>query len=126
MPTTAPVAIDGSVAGRRTRRKISFLSAPMERAARRKRRSICSAPPTVLITTVKKAPRKVTKVMESSVVGQKMIAAGTQASGGMGRRISNGGKKMALAVRFTAMRRPKGMPMTIAAMKPHITRTKLR
>jgi hypothetical protein len=44
----------------------------------------------------------------------------------MGRRISKGGKKMALAVRLTAMSRPKGIPMTMAARKPHMTRTKLR
>jgi|GEM_PF-3892113 len=49
------------------------------------------APPTMFRTTVKKAPRKVTKIMDSSGVGQKMTEAGTQASGGMGRMISKMG-----------------------------------
>ena len=47
-----------------------------------------------LITIVKNAPRKVTKAIDSSCVGQKMIAAGTQASGGIGRNTSNTGKLM--------------------------------
>ena len=46
------------------------------------------------MTMVKKAPRKVTNAIDISLVGQKMSEAGTQASGGIGRRISNGGKKM--------------------------------
>ena len=49
------------------------------------------APPTMFSTTVKKAPRKVTNIMDNSVVGQKMTAMGTQASGGMGRMISKTG-----------------------------------
>ena len=45
------------------------------------------------MTIVKKAPRKVTKAIEISLVGQKISEAGTHASGGIGRRISKGGKK---------------------------------
>ena len=52
------------------------------------------APPSTLITIVKNAPRKVTNAIDSSCVGQKMIEAGTQASGGIGRSTSKGGKKM--------------------------------
>ena len=47
-----------------------------------------------LMTIVKNAPRKVTNAMESSCVGQKMIDAGTHASGGIGRNTSNTGKEM--------------------------------
>ena len=47
-------------------------------------------PSTMLITTMKNAPRKVTKTMLISGVGQ-MTATGTHASGGTGRMISNTG-----------------------------------
>ena len=49
------------------------------------------APSTMLITTMKNAPRKVTKTILISGVGQKMTATGTHASGGTGRMISNTG-----------------------------------
>jgi hypothetical protein len=55
--------------------------------------SMFRAPPKTFITIVKKAPRKVTNAMDISLVGQKISDAGTHASGGMGLRISNGGKK---------------------------------
>ena len=64
-------------------------------------------------------------MIASSCVGQKMIEAGTQASGGIGRSTSNTGKPMLLATRLTASIRPNGMPMIIAAMKPPSTRNKL-
>ncbi len=78
------------------------------------------------MTTVKKAPRKVTKVIESSCVGQKRMASGTQASGGIGRRTSNGGKRRRFAVALVAMSSPNGMPTSIAKANPHMTRPKLR
>ena len=65
------------------------------------------------------------KVIESSCVGQKMIDAGTQASGGIGRSTSKAGKPMPYAVRLTASSRPNGMPTIIAAKKPPSTRKKL-
>ena len=71
------------------------------------------------------APRKMTKPIESSCVGQKMIAAGTQASGGTGRRISNTGKVTSWNTRLVAMARPNGMPMIIAARNPESTRREL-
>ena len=46
------------------------------------------------MTMVKNAPRKVTNAIDSSWVGQKMIDAGTQASGGIGRNTSKTGKVM--------------------------------
>jgi hypothetical protein len=52
MPTTAPVAIDGMVAGKITRRKMAHPLAPIYRAQRMKRLSISSAPPTTFITIV--------------------------------------------------------------------------
>ena len=64
-------------------------------------------------------------MIESSCVGQKMIDAGTHASGGIGRSTSNVGKKVPYAVRLTASASPNGMPTIIAAMKPPITRKKL-
>ena len=45
------------------------------------------------MTMVKNAPRNVTNAIDISLVGQKMSEAGTHASGGIGRRISNTGKK---------------------------------
>ena len=75
---------------------------------------------------VKKAPRKVTKAIDNSVVGQKMMDAGTQAKGGIGRRISNGGKKISRKYLLTASASPNGMPMIWAIMKPRKTRKKLR
>ena len=51
-------------------------------------------------------------MMESSVVGQKMIDAGTHANGGIGRRISKGGKNMPRKYLLTAIARPKGMPIS--------------
>ena len=64
-------------------------------------------------------------MIDSSCVGQKMIEAGTQASGGIGRSTSKTGKPMPNAVRLTASSRPNGMPISIAAMKPASTRKKL-
>jgi hypothetical protein len=78
------------------------------------------------MTIVKKAPRKVTKAIESSFVGQKISDAGTHASGGIGRKISNGAKKMSRKYGLTASARPKGMPMICAVRKPVRTRVKLR
>ena len=77
------------------------------------------------MTIVKNAPRNVTNVIANSCVGQKMIDAGTQASGGIGRSTSNTGKPMPYEVRLTASSRPNGMPMIIAAKNPAITRNKL-
>ena len=54
-----------------------------------------------------------------------MMDAGTHASGGIGRSTSNTGKPMPYAVRLTASIRPNGMPTSIAAMKPAMTRKKL-
>src|SRR6201987_5145347 len=84
------------------------------------------APPITLMTIVKKAPRKVTKAIDNSWVGQKMIDAGTQASGGIGRKTSNTGKLMPKKVRLTAMAKPSGMPISIAAKNPSKTRSVLR
>src|ERR1700733_12608265 len=90
-PTVAPTAIDGSVAGRMMRRKMSQVDEPIERAAWKYRTSIDWAPPITLMTIVKNAPRKVTNAIESSCVGQKIIDAGTQARGGIGRSTSKTG-----------------------------------
>src|SRR5262249_57017922 len=83
------------------------------------------APPRTLITMVKNAPRKVTNAIDISLVGQKINEAGTQASGGIGRSTSKGGKKMSRKYLLTANIRPKGMPMICAAMNPVSTRLKL-
>ena len=80
--------------------------------------SILFAPPKTFITIVKKAPKKVTNAMDISVVGQKTIDAGTQASGGIGLKISNGGKKMSLKYLLTAKANPKGIPIICAIIKP--------
>jgi 23S rRNA A1618 N6-methylase RlmF len=80
--------------------------------------SILLAPPKTLMTIVKKAPRKVTNAMDISVVGQKTIDAGTQARGGIGLKISNGGKKMSLKYLLTAKAKPKGIPIIWAIIKP--------
>src|SRR5438093_12030841 len=67
----------------------------------------------------------VTNAIESSCVGQKMIDAGTHASGGIGRKTSNTGKPMPNAVRFTASNNPNGMPTSIAVVNPASTRSEL-
>jgi hypothetical protein len=54
-----------------------------------------------------------------------MSEAGTQARGGMGRRISKGGKKIPRKYLLTAIASPNGMPMIWAAMNPLKTRRKL-
>ena len=84
------------------------------------------APPITLMTIVKNAPRKVTKAIDNSCVGQKIMDAGTQASGGIGRKTSNTGKLMPKKVRLTAMAKPSGIPISIAAKKPSKTRNVLR
>ena len=56
------------------------------------------------------------------VVGQNTIDAGTQASGGIGRNISKGGKKISRKYLLTAKRRPKGIPISCAIRKPAKTR----
>ena len=83
------------------------------------------APPSTFITIVKNAPRKVTNAIDSSLVGQKISEAGTQASGGIGRSTSKGGKKMSRKYLLTASISPKGMPIICAARKPVSTRLKL-
>src|SRR5262249_42248829 len=83
------------------------------------------APPITLMTIVKKAPRNVTKAIDNSWVGQKMIDAGTQASGGIGGKTSNTGKVTPKKRRLTAMAKPSGMPITMAAKKPSKTRSVL-
>ena len=87
--------------------------------------SILRAPPRTLITIVKNAPKKVTKAIDISLVGQNISDAGTHASGGMGLRISNGGKKTPRKYRLTANNRPNGIPIIIATRKPVMTRLKL-
>ena len=74
---------------------------------------------------MKKAPRKMTKMILSSVVGQKMIDVGTQASGGIGRRISRGGNQRYRNVRLIAIKSPTGIPMSCASANPDRTREKL-
>ena len=64
-------------------------------------------------------------VIADSCVGQKMIEAGTHASGGIGRSTSTTGKPMPCATRLTASARPNGMPISIAAKNPPMTRKKL-
>ena len=98
---------------------------PNDRAARMRRSSIALAPPSTVRTTVKKAPRKMTKMILSSVVGQKMIDVGTQASGGIGRRISRGGNQKYRNVRLIAIKSPTGIPMSCASANPDSTREKL-
>ena len=63
------------------------------------------------MTIVKKAPKKVTNAIDISVVGQKTIDAGTHANGGIGLKISKGGKKMSLNYLLTARANPKGIPI---------------
>src|SRR3569623_383869 len=124
-PTADPTTIEGSVAGRTTRRKTSHCVEPMDCADWKKRGSMDFAPPRTFITIVKKAPRKVTNAMDNSWLGQKMIDAGTQANGGIGRNISKEGKTRPLNVLFTAMNRPRGIPITMAAKNPASTRSVL-
>src|SRR3569832_84690 len=81
--------------------------------------------PGQLIKIVKNVPRKVTKAMDNSWLGQKMIDAGTQANGGIGRNISKEGNTRPLNVLFTAMIRPRGIPITMAAKNPASTRSVL-
>ena len=87
--------------------------------------SILRAPPSTLITIVKKAPRNVTKAIDISFVGQKIREAGTQANGGIGLRISKGGKKTPRKYLLTASNKPKGIPIIIATKKPVKTLLKL-
>src|SRR5215467_6398377 len=125
IPTAAPVKIEGSVPGKMILQNKSHWLAPIDWTARRYRSSIMRAPPRTLITIVKNAPRKVTNAIDISLVGQKINEAGTQASGGIGRSTSKGGKKMSRKYLLTANIRPKGMPMICAAMNPVSTRLKL-
>ena len=76
-------------------------------------------------TIVKNAPRKITKPIDRSCVGQNRIEAGTHAIGGIGRRISNVGKTMPKTVRLSASTKPKGMPIITATENPLSTRKKL-
>ena len=68
---------------------------------------------------------KMTKSIESSCVGQKMIAAGTHASGGMGRSSSKTGKTTSQNGRLSAMKRPNGTAARTAAENPTATRSEL-
>src|ERR1700709_258305 len=108
IPTDEPTTIDGKVAGKTMRRKMSHCEAPIACAACKKRRSIERAPPRTLITTVKNAPRKVTNAIDNSCVGQKMIDTGTHANGGMGRSTSKLGNHRLLKVLLTAIMSPSG------------------
>ena len=65
-------------------------------------------------------------MIDNSCVGQKMIAAGTQANGGIGRSTSNTGNTIPYKVRLTAMLSPSGMPSSMAAKKPANTRRVLK
>ena len=49
---------------------------------------------------------------------KKTIDAGTHARGGIGLKISNGGKKMSLKYLLTAKANPKGIPIIWAIIKP--------
>src|SRR5215831_9844507 len=120
-----PVMMLGMVAGNTIFQKISRGFEPKDSAARMWRLSIARAPPSTFRTTVKNAPRKITKMMLSSVVGQKMIEVGTQASGGIGRRISSGGNQRYRSVRFIAISNPTGTPISWASANPESTRVKL-
>ena len=93
MPTAAPVKMEGRVPGSTIFQNRSHWVAPIDCAARSSEISMARAPPSTLMTMVKNAPRNVTNAIDISLVGQKMSEAGTHASGGIGRRISNTGKK---------------------------------
>ena len=70
------------------------------------------------MTMVKNAPKKVTKAIDISVVGQKTMEAGTHARGGMGLKISKGGKNRSRKYLLTANANPNGIPIIWAAMNP--------
>ena len=74
---------------------------------------------------MKKAPMKVMKMMLDSVVGQKRIEIGTQASGGIGRMISMTGYTRWLNVWRVPNNSPSGIPSSCAIRKPYSTRLKL-
>ena len=66
--------------------------APSELAARKYTSSMDSTPRSVFSTVAKKDPRKVRKMMDASRPGHIRIDNGTQASMGMGRKVSSRGK----------------------------------
>jgi hypothetical protein len=115
----------GKLAGNMTRQKMSRLVEPSEAAARKYRTSMAAMPSTMFKTTVKKAPKKVTKIMLISAEGQKTTETGTQAKGGTGRMISIKGKTISLAFRLKPKRSPKGTPKIWAMTKPVKIRAKL-
>ena len=116
MAIAAPMKIDGEAAGTTTFQNTCQGVAPMETAALTYRMSSVSTPPSTLITTVKNDPRKMTEMTVISIVGQNRIESGTQASGGIGRRVSNTGKKVYLNLRLTPKARPIGTPSTTPMM----------
>src|SRR5262249_62265676 len=116
-----PVMMLGMVAGNTIFQKISRGFEPKDSAARMWRLSIARAPPSTFRTTVKNAPRKITKMMLSSVVGQKMIEVGTQASGGIGRRISSGGEKKKPQEGGIFLKKPTGKPSRLGCAKTERT-----
>jgi len=76
----------------------------------------------VLRTIGKNAPRKVTNAIDSSAVGQKMIASGTQANGGMGRNVSRTGKNVCRNRGRDAISSPIPPPSASAQPNPSATR----
>ncbi len=62
--------------------------------------------------------------MDSSGVGQKIIAIGTQASGGIGRKDSNTGNTICLNHGRVAISSPSVPPIASATAKPTSTRWK--
>src|SRR4029078_3074477 len=80
----------------------------------------------VFRSTIQNAPRKTMKTTLSSRVGQKMMATGIYATGGIGRSISTTGKIVSSAVRFIAKAQPSGTPVLRAARKPMDARRRLK
>ena len=67
----------------------------------------------------------VMKMILDSLVGQKRIDTGTQASGGIGRISSNTGKNISRKRRLVPNTSPRGIPSNWAMMNPASTRWKL-
>jgi hypothetical protein len=100
-PSARPVRIDGSVAGTKTCLNTSEESAPRLFAARMYSFSMFRAPSMVLVKIGKKAPMNTTNSAgrgtsvavppaATGIAGNRMIAIGSHAIGGIGRNASRG------------------------------------
>src|ERR1700722_14614651 len=70
----------------------------------------------------KKQPTKIRKIAERSPTPNQRMAIGIQARGEIGRKICTSGLNAISARRYQPFVRPRGIAVTAAKRKPHVTR----